>query len=122
MSRAVVAGVVLISIALAACSGGKGAIRSFETAPACPLLAQLAQTGQTVAHADVSDPETFEATLQAAVASYVRTAQRLGAVVPPRLHPAVERMIAAARARQFSEADRARADIDDYARSACKSV
>ena len=49
MSRAVVAGVASISVALAGCSGGGSAIHPFGAAPACPLLAQLARTGQIVA-------------------------------------------------------------------------
>jgi hypothetical protein len=122
MSRAVVAGVALIAVALAGCSGSGSAIRPFGAAPACPLLAQLARTGESVQHADVADPDTFEATLRSAVVSYVRTAQRLRTAVPTRLRTDVDRMISAAQARRFSEADSARSDIDAYARSVCKSV
>jgi hypothetical protein len=122
MSRAVVAGVALLAIALAGCSGRGSALRPFERAPACALLAQLAVTGQNVAHADVSDPSAFEATLHSAVSSYVRTAQRLHAVVPARLQPDVQQMIAAAQRNHFSDAAHARAEIDTYARSTCKSI
>jgi hypothetical protein len=121
MGRAVLAGVVTISIALAGCSGGGGAL-PFANAPACPLLAQLARTGQTVQRANVSDPGAFQQTLQTAVAEYVRTAKRLRAAVPARLGPDVDRMIVAARAHRFADADGARSEIDDYARSACKAV
>jgi len=85
-------------------------------------LAQLARTGLTVAHANVSDPDTFEMTLRAAVARYLRTAQRLQGAVPARLHPDVERMILAVRTDHFSDAERARSDIDDYEQSTCKST
>ncbi len=122
MSRAVVAGVAVVSIALAGCSGHNSAILPFESAPACPLLAQLEQTGQTVAHANVADPDEFEATLQVAVANYLRTAKRLQAAVPARLRADVQRMIVAVQTHHFSEAERARSEIDDYARSTCKST
>jgi hypothetical protein len=121
MTRAVVAGVAVVSIALAGCAGHNSAILPFESAPACPLLAQLAHTGQTVAHANVSDPDEFEATLQAAVATYLQTAKRLQAAVPARLQADVKRMIVAVRAHHFSEGERAGSEIDDYARSTCKS-
>jgi hypothetical protein len=121
MSRAAVAGVVLISIALASCSG-TGAAQPFAKKPACALLAELAQTGQTVQNADVSDPAAFQATLQAAAKRYVRTAQKLRAALPARLAADVDRMISAVRANRFSDADSARADIDAYARANCKTA
>jgi outer membrane murein-binding lipoprotein Lpp len=122
MSRAVVAGVALISVALAGCSGSGNAIHPFGAAPACPLLAQLARTGESVEHADVSDPDTFDATLRSAVVSYVHTAKRLRTAVPARLRADVDRMISAAQAHRFSDAESARSDIDAYARSVCKSI
>jgi hypothetical protein len=121
MSRAAVAGVVLISIALVSCSGTEAA-QPFAKKPACALLARLAQTGQTVQNSDVSDPAAFQATLQTAVKSYVRTATQLRAAVPARLAGDVDRMIAAVRADHFSDAAAARADIDAYARSNCKAA
>jgi hypothetical protein len=121
MSRAAVAGVVVISIAVASCSG-KGGAQPFAKKPACALLATLAQTGQTVQNADVSDPAAFQATLQKAVASYVRTAQELRTAVPARLTSDVDHMIAAVRENRFSDAESARADIDAYARSTCTAI
>ena len=121
MSRAAVAGVVMISIAVASCSGNGGA-QPFAKAPACALLAKLAQTGQTVQNADVSDPAAFQATLQAAVKSYVRTARQLRSAVPARLSPDVDRMISAVTDNRFDDAAAARSDIDAYARSACKAI
>ena len=86
------------------------------------MLAKLAQTGQSVQNADVSDPEAFETTLHTAVKSYVRTAQELRAAVPARLTTDVDRMIAAVRDNKFSDADSARADIDAYARTTCGAI
>jgi hypothetical protein len=122
MARAAVAGVAAFSMALAGCAGQRNAIRRSELPPACPLLTQLARTGSTVAHANVSDPDEFEATLPAAVATYLRTAHRLQAAVPARLHADVERMILAVRSDHFSQAEHAPSDIDEYAHSTCRST
>ena len=110
-----------IAIALVACSG-KATAHPFAKKPACALLAKLAQTGQTVQNADVSDPTTFQATLQRAAKAYMRTAQQLRVAVPARLTADVDRMIAAVRENKFAEADSARADIDAYARSTCGTI
>ena len=122
MARAVVAGIVGLSVALAGCSGGSTALKPFGPAPACPLLAQLAVTGQTVATANVSDPDAFDATMRAAVASYVRTAKVLRTTVPVNLRGDVDRMIAAARAHRFADAETARDAIDEYEKAACKTT
>jgi hypothetical protein len=108
-----------MALALAGCSGGGPNL--FDAAPACRLLEQLAQTGQTVASADVSDPTAFDATLRDAIAKYVRTAKQLRAAVPSRLRDDVERMIAAAQQHRFADATSARANLDSYARSECKA-
>ena len=122
MSRAAAVGVLAFTIALCACSsGGTSLTKAFGPAPACPLLAKLAQTGQTVAQANVSDPAAFDATLQTAVASYVQTAKGLRAVVPANLRSDVDRMITAVQQHRFADAVTARNAIDDYAQSACKT-
>jgi hypothetical protein len=116
MSRAVVAGVLGVALALGGC-GGKAA--PYGAAPACPLLADLAQTGQTVARADVSDPAVFDATMRDATKAYVKTATKLRDAVPANLKGDVEAMIAAAQQRRFSDAVTARSRIDAYARGKC---
>ena len=116
MARAVVAGIVGFAFVLTGCSGGGN---PFGSSPACPLLAQLAQTGQTVASADISDPAAFDATMRDAIKSYVRTAKKLRDAVPVELRDDVDRMIAAAEQRRFGDATAARANIDAYARSYC---
>ena len=84
MARAVGAVAVGVALILAGCSGGGGSVATrFGDAPACPLLAQLALTGQKVATADVSDPTSFDATLKAAVKKYVSTAKKLRARPSP---------------------------------------
>jgi hypothetical protein len=115
-----------VSVALAAtgfmvagCSGG-GKASSSDSAP-CSILAELAQTGQTVASANLSDPSAFDKTLRTAVVSYVRTARRLREAVPENLRPQVTLMIAAAEQHSFNDASAARAKIDNYASANCKT-
>ena len=75
MFRAVGAGTVVLALALSGCSsGGADALGASK---ACPLLTQLAETGHTVARADVSDPATFDHTIRDATTEYVRIARRL---------------------------------------------
>ncbi len=122
MARAVVAGIVGLCVALGvALAGCGGSASPFGAAPACPLLAELAQSGQKVASADVSDPDAFDTTLREAIASYVRTARKLRDAVPERLQGDVDRMIAAAEQHRFDDASIARARVDAYARSLCNS-
>ena len=121
MSWAVVSALVGAAVVLAGCSGG-GSASPYGAAPACPLLAELARTGQTVARADVSDPVAFDAKLRTAVTRYVHTATELRAALPEHLRPDVERMIGAVRARRFADAAKERAAIDTYARSTCKTA
>jgi hypothetical protein len=119
MTRVVATAFIGATLVLSACSGGGG--KSIAATTACPLLAQLARTGETVARADVSDPVKFNATLHTAVDKYVRTAQQLRAVVPLGLRGDVERLVAAAQQYRFADATSARADIDKYARAKCSS-
>ena len=121
MARAVVAGVVVMILALAACSGGSSPADSLGPSPVCPILAKLAQTGQSVAGTDVADPKAFNSALRTAVAKYVHTAQGLRTTVPVNLRDDVDLMIAAAQQHRFTNALRARARIDRYARSECKT-
>jgi hypothetical protein len=118
MSRAVVAGIVVVAFALAGC-GGTG--NPYGAAPACPLLADLAQTGRTVARADVSDPDAFAATMHNATKVYLRIARQLRDAVPDDLKVDVDRMITAAEHQRFDDAAKARARIDRYAQSVCKT-
>ena len=118
MFRAVGAGVVVLALALAGCAGGSA--DAVGASKACPLLADLARTGQAVARADVSDPAAFDHTIRDATTEYVRTARKLHDAVPPALRPDVERMIAAVERHRFADANGARARIDAYAHAVCK--
>ena len=111
-------GLAAAGVAVAGCSGGGTA--SSGSAP-CSILAELTQTGQTVAAANVSDPDAFDKALRAAVVKYVTTAQRLREAVPESLRPQVTLMIAAVERRNFDAASAARAKIDAYADANCKT-
>jgi hypothetical protein len=119
MTRAVAVAVVGMALVVSACAGGDP--KGIAGESACPLLAQLAKTGDTVAKADVTDPAKFNATLRSAVDDYVRTARQLRGAVPLGLRADVERILAAAEQYRFSDAKTARADIDEYARTKCAS-
>ena len=100
---------------------GRRNAKSIAATSACPLLAQLAKTGETVARADVADPAKFDATLRSAVTEYVRTAQRLRSAVPLALRADVERLVAAAEQYRFADATTARAALNSYERAKCAS-
>ena len=112
-------GLAAAGVAVAGCSGG-GKASSSDSAP-CSILAELAQTGQTVATANVSDPAAFDKTLRAAVVKYVKTAQRLREAVPENLRPQVTLIIAAVEQHDFTGASAARAKLDHYASANCKT-
>src|SRR5437764_483700 len=115
MFRAVGAGVVVLTLAVGGCAGGSA--NAFGPSNACPLLADLAQTGQTVARADVSDPAAFDHTIRDATTEYVRTARKLRDAVPPALRPDVERMIAAVQRHRFADANGAPPPSDPHDRT-----
>jgi len=117
MHRALATAAVGVALVLCACSGGDPKAIAVESP--CPLLAQLAKTGETVARADVGDPAKFNATLHSAVKEYVRTAKRLRGAVPLGLRADVERVLAAAEQYRFTDATTARANIDSYERTKC---
>src|SRR5215210_2752760 len=99
MTRAVATVAIGAALVLSGCAGGDA--NSTATTTACPLLEQLAQAGETVAKADITDPAAFDATLQSAVAKYVRTARELRTAVPLGLRGDVEALVAAAQQYRF---------------------
>ena len=95
--------------------------RAFRRA-GLPILAQLAATGETVAHADVGDPAKFHAALQTAVAEYVQLTRKLRSKVPANLRSDVDQLSTAAQQYRFSDAAAAHTAITDYARSKCATT
>ena len=119
MPRAVASVVVGVALVLGACSGG-GA-DPITANQVCTLLAELARTGQAVERADITDPAKFDATLRNAVAQYVRTARRLRGNMPAGLRDDVDRLVAAAQQYRFQNALTARAAIENYAGTKCRT-
>ena len=113
--------VVAMMLAAGACSGGGSAATPFANARACRILAELAVRGEAASRIDVSDPEAFASQLRSAVESYVRTAQGLRTTVPVTLRDDVDRIIAAAQQHRFTNAMKARADLDAFERQECKT-
>ena len=77
---------ILLPIGVGAC-GSSGAAKSSKSSKssksaACTTVAKLDEIADAVAHADVSDPDTFNKTLQTAVAEYVANVRSLETVVP----------------------------------------
>ena len=121
MTRAVAGAVVGMALIVGACGGGNSAAKPFSNAPACRILAELAVRGESASHIDVADPEAFATNMKRAVAAYVRTARGLRTTVPVNLRDDVDRIIAAAQQHRFTNAKKARADLDAFAREECKT-
>jgi hypothetical protein len=122
MSRGLAAVVVGLALTVGACGGGGGTAVPFSNEPACRILAALAVRGEAASRIDVSDPDAFNSELNSEVASYVRTAQGLRTTLPVNLRDDVDRIIAAAQQHRFTNAKKARADLDAYAREVCKTT
>jgi hypothetical protein len=116
----VVAVVVLAVLAASACSSG-GAKKSGPGGKpsSCALIADLDTTVASVAKADVSDPDAFNATLNSAIKKYVATVKQLKSVTPASLQSDLDRLIAAVDQERFGDAADARAALDEYALSTC---
>jgi hypothetical protein len=105
---------------LAGCgSGGHKSASTPHKQPPCPLFAQLDATAASIAHADVSDPDAWARTRDAAVKKYVATLQSLYDSVPDNLHHTIELMEAAVNQLRFDDAVAARPPLDEYAAATC---
>ena len=113
--------VVLLGVVLAAgaCSGGEKRGGASAKPASCSLIDQLDATAAEVAHADVSDPDAFNTTLQGAVTKYVATVKQLKGVAPASLQLDLDRLIAAVDQERFDDAADARAALDEYALTTC---
>jgi hypothetical protein len=113
-----VATTVALGLLAAACSSG-GASDGGSKDDVCALVARLDETAATIAKADVSDPGTFEQTLDDAVHDYVETVRDLRPLVPDHLHEDLDRLEAAVDQRDFTEALDARRALDGDPATAC---
>ena len=67
----------------------------------------------------MSDPTKFTHQLDDAVGEYVTTLRQLSAQAPARLRPGLDRVSADVQQYRFADARTDRADLDDYAATAC---
>ena len=114
-----VAVVVLAVLAANGCSGGSKKSGPGGKPASCALIADLDTTVASVAKADVSDPDAFNATLNTAIKKYVATVRQLKAVTPASLQSDLDRLIAAVDQERFGDASDARAALDEYALTTC---
>jgi hypothetical protein len=116
-------GVLLLLVVAAACSHVTGSKSSKSgRPPACALVVKLDEIADTVARADVHDPDAFKKTLSTAVHDYVANVRELRAVVPIGLHDGLTRVEADVQQFRFDAALTDRGDLDAYAARTCGRV
>ncbi len=117
-----IVGALVVSALLASCSGNRAASRSPGSAArpgACTFVARLDAIANSVAQADVHDPNTFKRTLDTAVRDYVTNVRDLRAVAPVELHDGLERVEADVQQYRFDAAFTDRSELDAYAARSC---
>ena len=118
-----IAGVLLASVIVTACSHVSGSKSSNSgRPPACAFVAKLDEIANTVAHAKVQDPDAFGKTLSTAVRDYVQNVRDLRAVAPEDLRAGLVRVEADVQQLRFDAALTDRAELDAYAARACGRV
>jgi hypothetical protein len=124
--RRVVTALIVCGLATACSSGGSSEHGTRATTPnsgtACGLIAKLDTISGGIAHADVSDPDAFQQTLNTAVTEYADTLRQLAPLVPAATRTDVERVEASVKQYRFEEAQSERASIDTYAQTNCGRV
>ncbi len=117
--RGVAPFVVVVVLIAGGCSGGSKKSGPSGKPASCALIAQLDEIVGVVAHANVSDPEAFNAALNTAVTKYVATVKQLKSETPANLQPDLDRLIAAVDQERFDDAADARVSLDQYALTEC---
>jgi hypothetical protein len=120
--RVPIAGALVVSALLASCCGssaGSKASPSGAHPGTCTFVARLDAIANSVARADVHDPNTFKRTLDTAVRDYVTNVRDLRAVAPVELHDGLERVEADVQQYRFGAALTERAELDAYAARSC---
>jgi hypothetical protein len=113
----------LLLVAAAGCSHVTGSKSSKSNdSPACTYVAKLDAIADSVARADVHDPDKFKATMAAAVRDYVTNVRELRDVAPANLHAGLVRVEADVEQLRFDAALTDRAELDAYAARACGRV
>jgi hypothetical protein len=115
--------VLVLAATVASCSNSGGGKASAPSRPAaCAIVAKLDAIADTVARADVNDPDTFNQTLSSAVKEYVSNVRALVVVAPTQLRPDLDRVEADVQQYRFDAARDDSADLDAYAATACGRV
>ncbi len=90
--------------------------------PACAYVAKLDTIADTVAKANVQDPDAFDKTLQTAVQDYVANVRELRANAPADLSTSLTQVEADVQQFRFDAAVTDRAPLDAYAARLCGRV
>ena len=116
-------GMSVALVLLAGCSKVTGSKSSTPGKPvACTYVAKLDTIADTVAKADVGDPDRFNQTLQTAVQDYVANVRLLQTSAPADLSASLARVAADVQQFRFDAAATDRAPLDAYAARSCGRV
>jgi hypothetical protein len=117
--------VLVVPIVLASCgAGASGSSKppaSVGRSP-CAYIGKLDEIANSVAQADVRDPDGFSKTLKTAVRDYVANVRGLRAVAPADLAHSLDRVQADVQQYRFDAALTDRAAVDAYASRTCGRV
>jgi type IV secretory pathway TrbF-like protein len=120
MRRWPIVGLLAVPLTLSSCSGVTGSKPSSPSRPsACTYVAKLDDIADSVARADVRDPDAFKKTFATAVSQYVTNVRELRAVAPPDLQDDLDRVEADVQQFRFDAARTDRAGLDAYADRTC---
>jgi hypothetical protein len=118
-----IAGLILVAVTVTGCSHITGSKSSNGGKPLpCTFIAKLDQIANTVAVADVHNPDTFKKTLDTAVRDYVANVRGLRAIAPADLHAGLTRVEADVQQYRFDVAATDRVGLDAYAARTCGRV
>jgi hypothetical protein len=118
------AGALLVVVIAAGCSKVSGGSKNPASGRpvTCTFIAKLDSIANTVATANVHDPDTFNATLQTGVNDYVANVRQLRAIAPTDLSSSLQRVEADVQQLRFDAAATDRAPLDAYAARTCGRV
>jgi hypothetical protein len=123
LRRLRVAGLMVVAVSAAGCSHVTGSKSTKDGKPLpCTFITELDQIANTVATADVRNPDTFQKTLDAAVRDYVANVHDLRAIAPQDLRAGLTRVEADVQQYRFDAARTDRVALDAYAARSCGRV
>ncbi len=123
LRRMRIVGLIVVAVTVTGCSHVTGSKSSQDGKPRpCTFIAKLDQIANTVATADVHDPDTFKKTLDTAVHEYVENVRSLRALAPLELRSGLTRVEADVQQYRFDAALTDRVALDAYAARTCGRV